>query len=282
MTFYSPLRYPGGKSRLSNYFKKIIEQNSIYECVYIEPYAGGASVALSLLFDGYVNKIIINDIDRSIYAFWHSVIYQTDELCDLIKKTPVTTEVWEKQKEIQKQKETSSLLELGFSTFFLNRTNRSGIINAGCIGGRKQKGKWKIDARFDKNILIDRIRKIALYKNRIKVLNLDAIKLIKLSHNHKKCLLYLDPPYYSKGKRLYVNFYKDLDHKNVAKEMKKATHSVWVMTYDNVRQIRILYKDYRQKVFVLNYSAGKTIKGKEVIIFSNNLKHINFPIISKN
>ena len=145
MKFYSPLRYPGGKKKLVNYFKEIVVKNDLCGGVYVEPFAGGASIALSLLIDGYVSKIIINDFDRSIYAFWHSILNRTEEFCKLIEETPITIEVWKKQKEIQKEKNRYDLLSLGFSTFFLNRTNRSGILKAGVIGGLNQNGKLMQD-----------------------------------------------------------------------------------------------------------------------------------------
>ena len=149
MSILSPLRYPGGKSKISNFFKQFVKDNGLLDGVYVEPYAGGASVALSLLFDEYVSKIIINDKDRSIYAFWHSVLYDTENLCRLIAETPVTMENWKKLRELQKvdKKDQASLLDLGFSTFFMNRTNRSGIIKAGVIGGYAQTGNYKMDAR---------------------------------------------------------------------------------------------------------------------------------------
>ena len=154
MNFYSPLRYPGGKGKVADYFKQIFRENFLYDGIYVEPYAGGASVALSLLFNEYASKIIINDIDRSIFSFWHSVLNNTDELCKLIFDTPVTVDNWEIQRHVQKNKHQQNLLEVGFSTFYLNRTNRSGIISAGIIGGRQQTGEWKIDARFNKKNLI--------------------------------------------------------------------------------------------------------------------------------
>jgi len=178
MAHYSPLRYPGGKGRLAGYFKKIYEANSLLGGVYVEPYAGGASVALSLLIDGYASKVIINDIDSSIYAFWYSVINRTEELCQLINDTPVNVKTWDLQRRIQKEQEQHDLLELGFSTFFLNRTNRSGILSAGIIGGKSQLGKWQIDARFNKKELISRIQCISQYGGKIELYHLDAIRLV--------------------------------------------------------------------------------------------------------
>lgn len=180
MRHYTPLRYPGGKSKVANYIKLLFELNGIRDGIYVEPYAGGAGVALALLLDEYVSEIHINDLNPSIYSFWSAVLNQTEELCDLISVTPVSMEEWSKQYEIQEQPDGKTTLELAFSTFFLNRTNRSGIISkAGVIGGKDQTGKWKIDARYNKEELIKRIRFIAMYRDRINLTRLDAIELIK-------------------------------------------------------------------------------------------------------
>jgi DNA adenine methylase len=273
MRFYSPLRYPGGKGKISKYFKDLLQTNNLRESIYVEPYAGGASVALSLLIDGYVSRIIINDIDLSIYAFWHSVLNQPDKLCNLIEKTPVNIKTWEDQKEIQKNKVRTGLLELGFSTFFLNRTNRSGIIRAGVIGGKKQQGKWKIDARYNQKDLIERIKLIASHKDRIELHNKDAVVLInELSKKlPKNALFYLDPPYHVKGKDLYLNHYVDKDHKDIAEAIKKLNKQRWVITYDNAPLIRDLYSSYKQVKYFLRYSAAKSKKGEELMIFSRNI-----------
>lgn len=274
MTFYSPLRYPGGKGKLAIYFKELFETNSLNGGIYVEPYVGGASIALSLLIEGYASKVIINDKDKSIFAFWYSVLNYSEELCSLIKKTPVNLNVWKKQKRIQKEKDNYDLLTLGFSTFFLNRTNYSGILNAGAIGGKSQKGIWKINARFNKKNLIKRIKKISLYKDKIKLYNMDAVELIKILKNKlpKETLFYLDPPYYNKGKELYLNYYLDRDHKLIAEEINKAKKQKWVITYDDVELIKQLYKKNKQINYSLVYSVGKLKKGKEIMIFSNNLK----------
>ena len=161
MPFFSPLRYPGGKRRLVNFMKTIIQENKLLGCHYVEPYAGGASIGLALLFDGYVNHIHINDLDRAVYGFWYSVLHKTEELVQLIQDSPVTISEWYRQREIQRNKKRTSLIDLGFSTFFLNRTNRSGIISGGVIGGQEQDGDWKLDCRFNKPDLIKRIRMIS-------------------------------------------------------------------------------------------------------------------------
>lgn len=280
MDFYSPLRYPGGKGKVADYFKQIFKDNSLYDGIYIEPFAGGASVALSLLFNEYASKIIINDKDHSIYAFWHSVLNETDELCRLINDTNISVETWDVQKSIQKGLNQHTITEVGFSTFFLNRTNRSGIIKAGIIGGRNQDGAWKIDARFNKKDLIKRIERIAQYRNRIDLYNNDALDLVgKLRDTlPAKSLFYFDPPYYVKGKDLYLNYFQYSDHKTIADEISKVNNQKWIVTYDFVTPICDLYKTFRQKKFNLNYSAAKASVGEEVMIFSDNITIATTPM----
>lgn len=273
MKFYSPLRYPGGKRKLIDYFKEVVVKNNLLGGTYVEPYAGGASIALSLLIDEYVSKIIINDLDRSIYAFWYSILNNTDEFCKLIKRTSLTIKVWKLQKKIQKEKNSQDLLSLGFSTFFLNRTNRSGILNAGVIGGLKQKGKWKINARYNKEDLINRIRKIAEYKEKIEIHNYDAINLIKELRKSlpRKTLFYFDPPYFIKGKELYMNHYEYENHKEIAIEIFKIKGQKWIVTYDNVPPMKKIYVSYNPQIYYLRYSAGNYDKKSEIMMNSKNI-----------
>lgn len=252
--------------------KLFIIENEIRDGVYIEPYAGGAGVALDLLMDEYCELVYINDLDRSIYAFWHSVLFETELLCEKISSANLTIEEWETQRRIQKQKVSAELLDLGFSTFYLNRTNVSGIIDGGIIGGKRQEGRWGIDARFNRANLSDRIRKIASYRDRIIINNSDAIEFLesikgRIGHNS---LTYLDPPYYVQGKNLYANFYDEKDHKKIAEYMVGYSFP-WIVSYDNENGIRELYKRYRSITYDINYSAGDTYKGREVIFFAPDL-----------
>lgn len=273
MEFYSPLRYPGGKGKLTDFMKLVFRENLLCDGYYVEPYAGGASLAVALLLNEYATRVVINDLDRSIYAFWHSVVNRTDELCDLINKAKLSISTWGQQREIQQKKSRCSLLDLGFSTFYLNRTNHSGIINGGVIGGLKQTGKWKIDARFNKKDLIGRIRRIAAYKNRIEIYNLDACKFLQKASSlmPNRTLFYLDPPYYVKGHALYVNHYKPQDHLSVAKQITTLKKHRWIVSYDYTSEITQLYRSLRRKRYFINYSAGKRGKGEEVMFFSDNL-----------
>jgi len=271
--YYSPLRYPGGKGKISGYIKLLLEQNLLLDGDYFEPYAGGASVAIDLLLNEFVSNVHINDIDYSIYSFWFSVLNYTDKFCDKIYHADLSINEWRKQKEIQLNKNKYSVFDVGFSTFFLNRTNRSGILTAGVIGGINQSGRWKIDARFSRESLIKRIYKISDFKDRIYLYNEDAVTLIKRLNLQlsKRSFFYLDPPYYNKGKELYTNYYEHNDHEEIACTVNDLTDRFWLISYDNVSPIRKLYKNFRQKQYSLMYSAAQASKGSEVLIFSDNL-----------
>ena len=271
--FTSPLRYPGGKGMLANFMKLVISQNGLLDGHYVEVYAGGAGVAWPLVFEEYVQHIHINDLNRSVYSFWKSVLENTEEFCKLIYDTPVTIREWHRQKNIQLDPKNHSPLELGFSTFFLNRTNRSGIITGGVIGGKAQTGKWKLDARFNKGDLSARIQCIARYASRISVYRLDAAEFIAqviplLPH---RALIYLDPPYYSKGKDLYEDHYSHEDHIKIAKLVSRHIKQPWIVSYDAAPEILDLYGRYRSIQYNLSYSAQERYAGTEIMYFSRNL-----------
>jgi len=283
-TNISPLRYPGGKTVLSPFLSELLIENSLHGGIYAEPYAGGAGAALNLLFSEIVDEILINDADYCIYCFWKSILEQKQKFLTLIDKTPVTILEWKKQRKVYQNYKNHSQIKVGFATFFLNRCNRSGILmNAGPIGGKEQQGTWKIDARFNKTELKLRIERISLYAERIKIFNLDALVFLKdiISKNPQvdRTMVYLDPPYYLKGSELYLNHYKNADHSKVKNYLEKKRKFKWILSYDNVEQIRKLYGNMNQLSFCLSYTAHIPKVGSELLIYNDCLK---VPLESKN
>jgi DNA adenine methylase len=268
--YYSPLRYPGGKTILFPFLVKKIEESGLRDVTYVEPYAGGAGAALALLMNEVVDHIVINDLDKAIYAFWRSAIFETDRFIKKIEHTPVTVKEWRKQKAIYENKR-SKRFDLGFATFFLNRTNRSGILNGGPIGGLDQTGKWKIDARYNKKALSKRIREIAEYKGRITVTNEDGVDVISRYLRKKNTFIYLDPPYYEKAADLYLNIFEQKDHARLAKKLNAHPDATWLLTYDNQPEIRKLYTDRTVVDFSLSYNAYESRRGEELMILSDAL-----------
>ncbi len=274
--FYSPLRYPGGKNSLSKFFSELVDLNDLEGGAYVEPFAGGAGAALSLLFSEKVYKIVLNDKDHFIYCFWKAILEETEGFIDKIRKTPVSIAEYDHQRKILTGDiERHSLLEKGFAAFYLNRCNRSGILKAGPIGGRDQAGKWKIDARFNKEDLISRIQRIAVYTERIEIYNYDALEfldkyLIHLPLKNEKILVYLDPPYYRKGNDLYRIYFKKDDHINFADYFRRLENFRWLISYDDSDFIRDLFASNNQSFLKFNYFANKAKVGRELMISSDD------------
>lgn len=272
----SPLRYPGGKYKLRSYITEIVKLNNC--TTYIEPFAGGAALPLGLLYNNTVKKVIINDYDFSIYCFWESVLNSTDEFIEKIMRVNVDIDEWYIQKNVRKHMENYSNLDIGFSTFYLNRTNRSGIIDkAGPIGGINQNGNYKIDCRFNKEELIKKIKKIASYKNRIVISNMEALDFIdEVILNTRKSFTFFDPPYYAKGPGLYTNFYSHGDHKNLSNYiLQKMKNRKWIVTYDNIDEVKDMYKKMNNVEFKLQYTLQNKCSGSEVMFFSNKVLRPN-------
>ncbi|TRO96462.1 DNA adenine methylase [Glycocaulis profundi] len=271
---HSPLRYPGGKSCLYEVVRLTLRGNKLERGHYAEPYAGGGSLALALLYGGHASDIHLNDLDLSVWSFWDAVLNETDALIDRIERTSVTVDEWLKQREVQRDPENAGRLDLAFATFFLNRTNRSGIIkNAGVIGGLEQTGNYKIDCRYNKQELIRRIRRVSRYKGRIHLYRMDALKFFDYVENElpEDTFCCIDPPYFNKGSSLYTSFYDPQDHANVAERVLKLT-CPWLITYDESDEIRKLYASRRQYEFNVKYSVQTKRIGSELMIASKGLR----------
>lgn len=267
----SPLRYPGGKTSLAPFLAKTIELNGLSGCSYFEPFAGGAGAALRLLRQGIVSNIHLNDLDPCIHAFWRSVLNEPERFADRIRSVPLDIAEWEKQRQICRQADSGKRFELGFSAFYLNRCNRSGILfGAAPIGGRKQAGKWKIEVRFNRESLAKRVLEIARRRKQIHVANMDAqeflVKHLPRGRGRKSIFVYLDPPYYSNGKRLYMNFYSDCDHKKLADYMRRQNALNWVMSYDDAPFIEGLYATSMASRRSLQYSLQRKQRARELLI----------------
>ena len=271
---YSPLRYPGGKAPFAPFIAKVMEKNGLADGHYLEPYAGGAGVALELLFEGQASHIHINDVDPAIYAFWLTVTKHSEELLALLESTPITMEEWFRWRLVLREESNATLVEKGFATLFLNRTNRSGILKAGVIGGKKQDGDYKLDARFRKDVIAARIEAIAKRSGNISVYCEDSLQLLARCSEFlpKQSLIYLDPPYYVKGKGLYRNYYEHDDHVAIAKKLqRKGFKWPWVVSYDIAEEICAMYQMSQSLSYGLNYTAQRRYVGNEVMFFSSNI-----------
>lgn len=273
-TTYTPLRYPGGKSKYTGMFSETIESNNLAQCTFVEVFAGGAGAAVSLLLKNRVKAIFLNDFDCAIYAFWDSILHHTEQFIELMHRTPVTVDEWRVQREVYNRPRREKFA-LGFATFYLNRCNHAGILTANPIGGLDQSGIYGIDARFNKETAERKIREIARRRDRIKLFNMDAIDFVRhlrQRHKNRKLLVYFDPPYFQKGQLLYLNHYKESDHAELRDHIVKCPFP-WILSYDKHEEIVDLYDPYPVSIYQqdLRYSVATPSIGNELIISSLKL-----------
>ena len=271
--FYSPLRYPGGKGKLSLFMEYMIDRLGHRGGTYIEPFAGGAGIAVELLLKNVVNRIVINDYDKGVWSFWKAILTDTDRFVEQVRTVPLTIDEWYRQHKICVNQNDKYSFELGFATFYMNRTNRSGIIKGGVIGGLEQAGNWTMDVRFNREDLINRIQNIASRKKDIKLYNKDISSFITnyVPLYEDNAFIYFDPPYYEKGKQLYMNYFSHEDHVRIESAIRQHINCDWIITYDDVKEIEEIYKDYQLYLYDLNYSVSAKCKASELMIFRNEI-----------
>lgn len=270
----SPLRYPGGKSALAGLFSDVITALGIERARYVEPYAGGAGAGVALLRQGIVEELVINDIDPAVHAFWRSAVDQNAQFIDMVASAPLSIEEWQRQREIYRSRDFSDLLRLGFAFFYLNRTNRSGILNAGVIGGQGQAGQYKIDARFNRATLIERLSAIGALADRITVSDLDGRTVIQNFAHDDHAFIYIDPPYVQAGSQLYLNAFDGRDHRALASIVTGIDKAHWLMTYDTAPLIESLYRGHFQCRLELTYSARYPGQAEELLVASSSVARV--------
>ena len=271
--YYSPLRYPGGKGKLASFMEYMIDQLGHRGGTYIEPFSGGAGIAMELLLRNVVSRIVINDYDKAVWSFWKAILTETDRFVEEIRTVPLTVDEWQKQHEILVTQNDKYSFELGFAAFYLNRTNRSGIIKGGVIGGQEQAKDWKMDVRFKREELVTRIQRIADRKKDIKLYNKDVNSFIKnyVPLYEENALIYFDPPYFRKGQQLYMNFFNYKDHVRIEQEIREHVNCDWIITYDYEPQIEEIYHNYNLRLYDLNYSVSTKRKANELMIFKDGI-----------
>ena len=263
----SPLRYPGGKAAMAGFLHGVRVANQQRDREFAEPYAGGAGAALTLLSRREAPAVHINDIDKAVFDIWWAILQRIDEFSEMIRTVPLTLEEWTRQRAIYRDPESASRLQRAFAAFYLNRCNRSGIIlNGGAIGGIRQTGKWRLDARFNREGLVVRCQRVAQQASRIHISALDGIEFIQ-SLAGTKAFFFIDPPYFGKGRTLYLNALNPPYHSALATALQKLDDSPWVLTYDDCPEVRALYEEWATiRSYSLRYSASSHTRGGELLI----------------
>ncbi len=270
---YTPIRYPGGKTKIYPLVKEIINENDLTGSTYCEAFAGGAGLAMKLLLKRDVPRVIINDFDRAVFCMWNLIVNDSEGLCSYIDEVAVGIDTWERCRDVYRHADDYDDAELGRAAFFLNRTNVSGILDGGVIGGMDQAGNYSIDARFGKEGLKSKIVDIGKRRADIEVHMLDAEDFVDmLGERDEKLFAYFDPPYVKKGPGLYHSSFDESKHRALARKIKSCAFP-WFATYDDDGLIDEIYGDCIKDTIVLGYSAHHAGLGKERLIMSSGMAY---------
>ncbi len=269
-TTYTPIRYPGGKTKLYPEIRAILEMNNLLGHPYAELFAGGAGLAIKLLLKGDVSSIVINDYDRAVYCMWGAIVNHAEEMCEFIDSAVLNIETWKKMRDMYQNHDGVGDFELGKAAFYLNRTNVSGILSGGVIGGLEQTGNYKMDVRFNRRTLKKKVMDIAARRDDIEVTRLDAEDFIDDRMGDSELFAYLDPPYVQKGPGLYRSAFDEAKHRSLARKVGDA-RSKWVVTYDADKLIDDIYGNYERGDLEISYTANVKTVGREKIILGPGL-----------
>lgn len=274
----SPLRYPGGKSVLSGYMASLLERHGACD-TYVEPYAGGSGVALWLLERSLVSDVVINDLDGNVHAFWDAAVNHSSEFLRLFDDVEPTMDQWHHWRDVLRNPSTE--LERGFAFFFLNRTNRSGVVDGGVIGGLEQRGRYRVDARYNKKALRDKLVFLRDHQDSIHVTNDDGISIIERYARRRGTFIYADPPYVMKGGSLYLNSFDSSQHIRLSTTLRSFPQGMWLLTYDDAPLVMDLYGDLPGGLFSLRYSAARHCRAEEVMVYSPIMKEALSDAVSR-
>jgi len=271
----SPLRYPGGKRRLAGYIAATIRLNGLRPKLFVEPFAGGASVALQLLNDGLVESIALGEKDPLLAGFWKTVFTDHEWLIEKLRDTEPTLTNWDRFKNGQHRTDRQRAL----ACIFLNRTSFSGIIapSAGPLGGRTQQSAYPIGCRYTVELITRRITQAAQLAERVLFVNhgdwrhtVWRVKARRYQPN--EVLYYFDPPFYYKANDLYRFFFDAANHRKLHDAL-GALGQPWLLSYDAAKPIIEMYRQngIGPKRVELLYSAansGELTEMQELIVTS--------------
>ena len=258
MKLTNPLRYPGSKASFASSVGAFVTACGYTGFEIVEPFAGSASVSIDLVSSGVCSKAILIERDPLLYAFWSAVFFDTRRLCNRINKLSIDLGTWHDLRPLLaiNSPDEYELIDLAVAGLFFNRTNFSGVLHAGPIGGQQQKSVYKVNCRFNKDDLIARIRAIAKLQNRVEVIFSDALGFLETQKEavNQNRFYYVDPPYFVQGEKLYRYSFELSQHKQLAKVLSELK-APWLLSYDRHPVIEMLYERYASSGFKFKYSS---------------------------
>ncbi len=262
----SPLRYPGSKKRLAPLIVDIVRRHDFD--LFVEPFAGGAYIGLFMAKNNLAKKVVLGESDPLVASFWKALFGQNRQLAQRVRELEISIGEWRRIREWRPE----TTLDKAIKCLYLNRTNYSGILKAGPLGGKGQSGPYDIGCRFDKEKIARRIEALGSLGERVEVIRADYRETLAKTEGQKR-FIYLDPPYYEKGHLLYNDYFGQNDHIEL-RDVLARIEDAWLLSYDEAPDIKRFYEGFPMESFALYHSATKLCdrpKKRELLISNRPL-----------
>lgn len=238
VTHRSPFRYPGGKTWLVPYVRQWLKSSEYHPFEFAEPFAGGAIVGLSMLFEQLARKLTLVEKDDDVASVWEAILsIQGERFAESI----VSFEFSERSVREVLSKRPRNLFERAFQTILKNRVQRGGILASGAGFVKQGENGRGMASRWYPRTLGRRITAIHEQRHLIRFIHGDGIEFIREREGRKEMVLFIDPPYTVAGRRLYTH--SEVNHEELF-QVVADTKGDFLMSYDNAEPVRKLAKKF--------------------------------------
>lgn len=206
--------------------------------LFVEPFAGGGIVSLTVAFEGFADHVILVELDPDVAAVWKAITGPNfRKLSDRICRFDVTKE--NVQRELSQT--STDIGDIAFRTILKNRMYHGGILAPGSSLIKHGENGKGLRSRWYPKTLADRINAIGDIRERFTVVEGDGIAEIRKHYRKQKAVFFIDPPYTAAGKKAGKRLYRhnELDHADLFNATKRIKGN-FLMTYDDAEGVRKL------------------------------------------
>ena len=260
----SPFRYPGGKTWLAPHVKTWLGNLKIKPALFVEPFAGGGIISLTVAYEDLSDQIIMVEIDEDVSSVWRTIFEGDAEwLVERIMAFNMTFE------NVQNCLNTcpNALKERAFQTILRNRISHGGILAQGAGVMKNGENGKGLASRWYPATLKSRIEQITKLKGRIKFIQGDGLEIINQYANETNAVFFIDPPYTagkkSAGRRLYTHF--DLDHPELF-TLASTIQGDFLMTYENADEVKTLASEHGFEYAPISMQNRHNAVQKELLV----------------
>lgn len=273
----SPLRYPGGKSRIWEHLAAQYTQAPLGELdaeIWFEPFAGGLGAGLKMLQESIIGELWFCEANRGLGALWGELVANPTALIDTVSSLPerMSLDVYQEALAVLAAPDSYPQLQVAVAALVVNRCSRSGMVTptTGPIGGKQQDGKYRVGDRWNLPRTISTLEKLAPLTRYMRFVGPDGISALAGLPNSgfaEEVFVFADPPYVGAGQRLYQHGLDESGHRALADALHDLDETHWVLAYDEAPLVRELYEGLHIQEYTLHHTANRSKSGAELLIY---------------